>query len=126
MKTIYVSQNSALDVMKHIPNIKCLFPEVKDGLPLCPKEILKEMPKVWGQCDSIGTTSEAVILWISKQIRDGYINHKDVIIYQISNASLLGRLETEPALYRNSFDEEGDFNTFWMDGFFNWRAKLLF
>jgi hypothetical protein len=99
------------------------FPEVNNGLPRTPQEILETLPPIVSKeiySDfSILTTSEHLILFFQKMVRDNFIRPNDLILIEHSVNSF-GRLKT----FRRVVDHNGDFVDDY-GAFFKDRLPLL-
>lgn len=100
------------------------YPEVRNGLPLTPQELLAYLPVVVANANtatdfSILTTSEHLILFFQKMVRDNVIEPDDLILIEHSVNSF-GRYKT----IRRVVDKRGDY----VDDYgalFNDRLPLL-
>lgn len=97
------------------------FPEVYNddqplltGIPLTPREIIDRMPSVLLKYDYIFTTSEHVVLFLLKCIRDKTVDDLDVIYVADGFTQQL------------RVDENGEFIDRVPSGFFRERSELLF
>ncbi len=115
MKTtkLYITNIRSEYLLKYISDCVIVFPEVKNGYPLTPKEILESCASLMGK--TIITVSEHIVLYFMKQVRDGVISCEELNIYYVG----------ETVQYME-VDSEGDFVDSVPNGFFGERADLLF
>ena len=113
-KTIYVTQVDA-NLLK-LPAQICNFPEVQNGLPLTPKQLLTKLPDLFNEHNIFATTSEYVVLWVLQQVRNNHWHKDHVDIIEVTASTSM----------KHTITGDGDFNEPWSDGFFNDRGPLLF
>ena len=123
MTTVINTSDVSAKILKKNCSLKdwIYFPEIKDGLPLLPREIIKLCPTIEGKI--IVTTSEYIILWFLREVRHKKIKPNDLLIFLHADIPA-GQWWEQMRLME--IDEEGEFKTRWPNGFFTERAALLF
>ncbi len=91
------------------------FPEVRDGLPLHPQEIIDLCPKLVGKI--ICTLSEHIILYMCREVREQRMLVNDLIIRFV---------EEDGSVKHLRLASDGEFLDHWPYGFFEERGELLF
>ena len=92
------------------------WPEIKNGKPLTPKELLDSLPEIAERGQPIVTVSEHVLLWVMAQVRHGLFQSDDVNIWYHSGS--------KPPL-KLSLEENGDLNQEMPGGCYPERLQLL-
>lgn len=91
------------------------FPEVENGLPLHPKEIIARCPDLRGRI--IATLSEHIILYFLREIREGRLPATDFKLLYVG---------TDGSVKQIRVDKEGELLDPFPGGFFAERGDLLF
>jgi len=123
-KQVYVSNESwqLLKKTRECQGAVLRFPNE----PLTPIEIIAGCKKAWEDEQPIITTSEIVILWISRQIRCTYDKEQGTPEVEIRLDDFSMYLVRSSGITKLEIGEYGDFLTEWEGGCFEERFELIF
>jgi hypothetical protein len=128
MITIHVSNISANSFPAELEKTCQMFPEVWNGRPFSPKEIIMGASSVLmdGHMRPIVTMSEHLILFVLYCIRRTTNNEVTPLHLSPADVQIVyhGSIGTEPQILR--VDALGEFIDRWPNRFFDERSELLF
>lgn len=127
MITIHTTNLSASVFPKELLENSYAFPEVSNGIPLTPAEIIRECTHTLTQGKPIVTVSEHIILFALFCVRKSMGDYGSVLTpIHLTCDELHVFYHDGKQQIRLRVDSEGEFIDRWPNGFFRDRADLLF